>query len=111
MFKLSIIRISNRNNDTNRKEKLYIFASRNNVPIIPMEHSIRYYYMDEKIIKTLTSKIRSKRAELGFSQEYMANRLHISQNVYSQNERNIGNVPFARILRIMILLDIHFRDL
>jgi len=36
----------------------------------------------------------------------MANHLKISQNVYSLNERNIGSVPFSRVMQIFKLLEI-----
>ena len=62
--------------------------------------------MDERTIQLISDKIRIKRTEMGYSQEYMANHLKISQNVYSLNERNIGSVPFSRVMQIFKLLEI-----
>ena len=61
---------------------------------------------------TLISKrIRTRRIELEFSQEYMAERLNISQNVYSKNERYIKRVPLQRILQIAAILSISLSQL
>lgn len=49
--------------------------------------------------------------ELGYSQEYMAQELNISQNVYSRNERNIKNVPLERVIQICKVLDIPIAEL
>ncbi|WP_162237734.1 helix-turn-helix transcriptional regulator [Pedobacter sp. Leaf41] len=51
------------------------------------------------------------RAILGYSQEYMAQELGISQNVYSHNERNIGNLPLNRIYQIAAILNISVTQL
>ncbi|MBC8988167.1 helix-turn-helix domain-containing protein [Pedobacter sp. N36a] len=47
-----------------------------------------------------------KRIEKGFSQQYMAIQLNISQNVYSINERNIKAVRLERLVKICYILDI-----
>ncbi|RDC54427.1 XRE family transcriptional regulator [Pedobacter chinensis] len=88
----------------------YSFAKSINVPIHPMEQK-RIIAMDEKTLKKISDKIRSKRIEMGYSQEYMANQLGISQNVYSQNERNIASVPFSRVLKMTAILNISFVQL
>lgn len=62
--------------------------------------------MDEKILTEISTKIRLKRIEKGYSQEHMAYLLNISQNVYSQNERNIKKVPFSRVLQVCEILEI-----
>ncbi|QPH38264.1 helix-turn-helix domain-containing protein [Pedobacter endophyticus] len=67
--------------------------------------------MDEEKIKLICTKIRLKRIEMGYSQEYMAYQLSISQNVYSQNERNIKNVPFYRVLLLVNILGLDISEL
>lgn len=67
--------------------------------------------MDEETIKSIAKKLRLKRIEMGYSQEYMANLLNISQNVYSRNEKNISNVPYARVLAIARILEIPISEL
>ncbi|KQN38049.1 hypothetical protein ASE92_00970 [Pedobacter sp. Leaf41] len=67
--------------------------------------------MDDKKYQKISIKIRTMRAILGYSQEYMAQELGISQNVYSHNERNIGNLPLNRIYQIAAILNISVTQL
>ncbi|WP_421942120.1 helix-turn-helix domain-containing protein [Pedobacter sp.] len=67
--------------------------------------------MDDKKLEAISRKIRIRRLILGYSQEYMAQELEISQNVYSKNERNIRNVPLARVLQICEILCISLAGL
>jgi len=62
--------------------------------------------MDDAKYKLISKKIRLMRITLGYSQEYMAQKLNISQNVYSKNERNINNVPLIRIMQIAAILNV-----
>jgi len=61
--------------------------------------------------KLITERIRLRRIELEFSQEYMAEQLDISQNTYSRNERDIRNVPLKRVLQIADLLNLDIVEL
>lgn len=61
--------------------------------------------------KLITERIRLRRTELEFSQEYMAEQLDISQNTYSRNERDIRNVPLKRVLQIAVLLKLDILEL
>ncbi|MGA9648609.1 helix-turn-helix domain-containing protein [Pedobacter sp.] len=61
--------------------------------------------------KLITERIRLRRTELEFSQEYMAEQLDISQNTYSRNERDIRNVPLNRVLQIAVLLKLDIFEL
>lgn len=67
--------------------------------------------MDGNKYEMISIKIRIVRMELGYSQEYMAQELNISQNVYSRNERNIKNVPLERVIQICKVLDIPIAEL
>lgn len=66
---------------------------------------------EEELYKKASQKIRLKRIELDFSQEYMANQLNISQNAYSKNERNIKNVSIDRIIKISRLLECPLQEI
>lgn len=61
--------------------------------------------------KLITERIRLRRTELEFSQEYMAEQLDISQNTYSRNERDIRNVPLKRVFQIAVLLKLDILEL
>lgn len=65
----------------------------------------------ENHFKLISKRIRTKRIELEFSQEYMAERLNISQNIYSKNERYIEGVPLKRILKIAVILNLTLAQL
>jgi len=62
--------------------------------------------MNENRYKKISEKIRIVRLTLGYSQEYMAQELDISQNVYSKNERNIKDAPFERVVQIFEILNL-----
>ena len=61
--------------------------------------------MDEKVFKQVSERIREMRFKRGYSQEYMATALGISQNIYSRNERNIKKMPLERLFKIAAILD------
>ena len=67
--------------------------------------------MNEIIYKKVSEKIRIVRLTLGYSQEYMAQELGISQNVYSKNERNMKDVSLERVIQICEILNIPFEGL
>nr|WP_315424356.1 helix-turn-helix transcriptional regulator [uncultured Pedobacter sp.] len=62
--------------------------------------------MNEIRYKKVSEKIRIVRLTLGYSQEYMAQELGISQNVYSKNERNIKDAPLERVVQIFEILNL-----
>lgn len=59
----------------------------------------------------LSALIRSKRAEKGYSQEYMAIKLNISQTAYSRIERKASNKPIYLIFKIAKILDINLLEI
>jgi DNA-binding XRE family transcriptional regulator len=59
----------------------------------------------------LASLIKAKRVEKGYSQEYMALKIGISQAAYSRLENKAEDKPFRQVLEICKLLDIDKRDL
>lgn len=61
--------------------------------------------MDESFFNKITQRIKERRFKLGYSQEYMAVALGISQNIYSRNERNIRKMPIGRLCQVAIILD------
>ncbi|TSJ38915.1 helix-turn-helix transcriptional regulator [Mucilaginibacter corticis] len=60
----------------------------------------------KKIISTVLVNIRKRRGELGYSQEYMALKLHISQNSYSKLELGITKLTVQKFLEISELLQV-----
>ncbi|WP_025141505.1 helix-turn-helix domain-containing protein [Pedobacter jeongneungensis] len=67
--------------------------------------------MDDNKYEAISKKIRITRVALGYSQEYMAQELNISQNVYSINERNMKDVPLERVMRICNVLNLPIEEL
>lgn len=54
----------------------------------------------------LGNRIRLLRIARGYSQEYMADRLGISQSAYSKIERRAGNSTFFTLEKIAKVLDV-----
>lgn len=54
----------------------------------------------------LGEKIRVLRVNKGYSQEYMANRLEISQNAYSKIERHQTDLTIKRLRQIANVFEI-----
>ncbi|WP_461452531.1 helix-turn-helix domain-containing protein [Mucilaginibacter sp.] len=62
--------------------------------------------MYEKEINRILTVIKNKRVTMGYSQFYMAEKLGITQNVYSKIEANKIKLTACRLLMICELLDI-----
>lgn len=60
----------------------------------------------DSIIKETLSYIRQKRIKLGFSQEYVAHEMGISQAAYSKIEKGITEITFRNLLRIINILQL-----
>jgi len=61
--------------------------------------------MNDKANAILAARIRVLRVKHGYTQEYIANKLNISQNIYSRNERNLPRIPLSRLLEIATILN------
>ncbi|HEX8021672.1 helix-turn-helix transcriptional regulator [Mucilaginibacter sp.] len=57
-------------------------------------------------VKQITNNIRTLRENRNYSQEYMAGRLHISQNTYSKLELGYTALTLERLILIAGVLDI-----
>ena len=66
--------------------------------------------MDIKAFK-IGELIRQKRAIKGYSQEYMAFQLNISQNAYSKIERQETEITVKRIYEIAEILEVSVYEL
>ncbi|QQL50767.1 helix-turn-helix domain-containing protein [Mucilaginibacter ginkgonis] len=66
--------------------------------------------MHELSSKEIIKAIRLKRMQLGYSQEYMAAKLDVSQNAYSKIELGYTKVVLDRVLSIFKLLNMSAID-
>ena len=55
--------------------------------------------------KAVAAKIRSKRIELNYTQEYLAAKLNISQNAYSKIELGYTKITVERLFQIADILE------
>ncbi len=62
--------------------------------------------MYKKKVKVILKNIKKRRLELGYTQDYMAHKLGIQQNVYSKIELNNIKLTACRFLVICELLEI-----
>ena len=60
---------------------------------------------EQRIIGILGS-IKRRRLKLGYSQQYMADKLGISQNMYSKFELNHSKITIGRFIAICEVLEI-----
>ena len=60
--------------------------------------------------QTLSEKIRAIRSTRGFSQEYIAKKLHITQQSYSLCEKMPEKMTLDRIKKVCAILDIKLCD-
>jgi len=55
--------------------------------------------------------LRIQRVIKGYTQEYMAERLHLSQNSYSKLERGLTSLTVSRLYQIAEILGISIQDI
>jgi transcriptional regulator with XRE-family HTH domain len=60
----------------------------------------------DKQLKQIGLRIKRYRELKGFSQSYMAQKLHISSSAYSRIERNEVNLPLDKLIQIAEVLNI-----
>jgi transcriptional regulator with XRE-family HTH domain len=59
----------------------------------------------------LSDKLRSLRAAKGYTQEYMANKLQITQKTYSSWENTADELPITKLKSICEILEINIENL
>ena len=62
--------------------------------------------MYEQRITGILELIKHRRFTLGYSQQYMADKLGISQNMYSKFELNYSKITIGRFIAICEVLEI-----
>lgn len=62
-------------------------------------------------IKAIAANIRSTRERLGYTQEYLAAKLSISQNAYSKIELGYTKITVERLFQIAAILEVEVLDL
>ena len=67
--------------------------------------------MYEDKVKKMLDRIRKRREELSYSQEYMAMRLNITQKGYSKIELNVVKLTADRLCEICGILEIDIADM
>jgi transcriptional regulator with XRE-family HTH domain len=63
------------------------------------------------ICKSINNRIRSLRLDKGYSQEYMAFRLQISQQSYSRLESGRQDWKITQLADVATVLEVHLPDL
>ncbi|WP_121810275.1 helix-turn-helix domain-containing protein [Mucilaginibacter kameinonensis] len=59
----------------------------------------------ENKLLLVAAKIRTERKRLGYSQEYVALSLDLSQNAYSKIELGYTNISLVRLMEIALILN------
>jgi len=62
-------------------------------------------------IKAIAANIRNTRERLGYTQEYLAAKLSISQNAYSKIELGYTKITVERLFQIAAILEVEVYDL
>ena len=62
-------------------------------------------------VKAVAANIRNKREELNYTQEYLAAKLHISQNAYSKIELGYTKITVERLFQIADILETDLSEL
>jgi transcriptional regulator with XRE-family HTH domain len=62
-------------------------------------------------VKAVAANIRNKREELNYTQEYLAAKLHISQNAYSKIELGYTKITVERLFQVAEVLDCSITEL
>jgi transcriptional regulator with XRE-family HTH domain len=70
--------------------------------------------MNDKLsyrIKAIAANIRNKREERNYTQEYLAAKLHISQNAYSKIELGYTKITVERLYQVADILEADVLDM
>jgi transcriptional regulator with XRE-family HTH domain len=65
----------------------------------------------QQLVKDIRERIKKIRVEKGYSQEYMADRLNISQNAYHKLERGHTRIHLQKFIEISKILEIEISEL
>ncbi|MEO3405995.1 helix-turn-helix transcriptional regulator [Mucilaginibacter sp. CAU 1740] len=65
----------------------------------------------QKKVKSIVEKIRVARETKGYTQDYLAAKLSISQNAYSKLELGYSTLTVVRLFAIALILEIDAREL
>ena len=65
----------------------------------------------EQLVKNIRERIKKIRVEKGYSQEYMADMLSISQNAYHKLERGHTRINLKKFIDIATILEIEISEL
>ena len=63
------------------------------------------------IVKEIRERIKTVRIEKGYSQDYMADMLNISQNAYHKLEKGHTRIHLEKIIDIANVLEVEVSDL
>lgn|GEM_PF-4314979 len=67
--------------------------------------------MSQRQVQLITSIIRQRRKQFGYSQAFMAGQMHIAQNRYRLIEQGDVKLTLEQLLHICLVLDIQIADL
>jgi transcriptional regulator with XRE-family HTH domain len=65
----------------------------------------------QQLVKDIRERIKKIRVEKGYSQEYMADMLNISQNAYHKLERGYTRINLQKFIEISKILEIEISEL
>jgi len=65
----------------------------------------------QQLVNDIRERIKKIRVEKGYSQEYMADRLNISQNAYHKLERGHTRINLQKFLEISKILEVETSEL
>jgi transcriptional regulator with XRE-family HTH domain len=65
----------------------------------------------QQLVNDIRDRIKKIRIEKGYSQEYMADRLNISQNAYHKLEREHTRINLQKFIDISKILEIEISEL
>ena len=65
----------------------------------------------QQLVIDIRERIKKIRIEKGYSQEYMADRLNVSQNAYHKLERGHTRISLKKFLDIALILEVEVSEL
>lgn len=65
----------------------------------------------QQLVDEIRERIKTIRLEKGYSQDYMADKLHISQNAYHKLEKGYSRIHLLKLIHISKILEIELIEL